>query len=99
LRNIWREIIWPSRRAWAGMAAIWLALLAVNARLSDHPAQMAGFHSSSPSEIMLSWEEQTRVLAELTQPAVLHSAPANPPPAPANPLRPRSARKQEIQIV
>jgi anti-sigma factor RsiW len=97
--NLWREIICPSRRIWLGLAATWLVLLAVNARLSDHPVQMAALHSSSPSEIMQSWEEQTRVLAELTQPAMLHSAPANPPPAPAEAPRPRSERKPDWLVV
>jgi anti-sigma factor RsiW len=98
-RNVWRELVWPCRRAWVGLAAIWLALLAVNARLSDHPTQMAGLNSPSASEIMQSWEEQTRVLAELTQPAMVHSAPIQPPAALPTPSRPRSERRQEWQIV
>jgi len=96
-RNIWREIIWPCRRAWVGMAAIWLALLAVNAHLSDH--QPAGPRSSSAEAMLQSWEEQIRVLAELTQPSMGYSAPAAPPAAPATPPRPRSERKQDWQIV
>ena len=71
-RNIWRELIWPCRRAWIGLAAIWLALLAVNARLSDHPIAWPALGSSSAAEMMQSWEEQTRVLAELTQPAMVY---------------------------
>jgi len=98
-RNVWRELFWPCRRAWVGLAALWLVLLAVNMRLSDHPMQMAGASSSSPLEMMQAWEEQTRLLAELTQPAMVHSAPVNPPAAPANPPRPRSERKPDWQIV
>jgi hypothetical protein len=78
---------------------VWLALLAVNARLADHPMQLAGARSTSAEAIMQSWDEQTRVLAELTQPAMVHSAPANPPAAPTDPPRPRSARKPDWQIV
>jgi hypothetical protein len=60
---------------------------------------MAGLNSPSASEIMQSWEEQTRVLAELTQPAMVHSAPIQPPAALPTPSRPRSERRQEWQIV
>jgi anti-sigma factor RsiW len=97
--NLWREIICPSRRVWVALAATWLTLLAVNAHLSDPPVQMAGLHSSSPSEIMQSWEEQTRVLAELTQPALRTPPPVTPPAAPAEAPRPRSERKQDWQFV
>jgi len=49
--------------------------------------------------MMQSWEEQTRLLAELTQPAVVYSAPVNPFIAPSNLPRPRSEREQDWQIV
>ncbi len=97
-RNVWRELIWPCRRAWVGLAALWLVLLAVNARLSDHAVQLAGGRSSAASEIMQSWEEQTRILAELTQPGAVF-APVKAPAAPPNTPRPRSERKQDWQIV
>lgn len=97
--SVWRELIWPCRRAWVGLAALWLVLLAVNVRLSDHPMQMAGGRSSSASDMMQSWEAQTRLMAELTQPPVAYSSPVKPPIAPANLPRPRSERKQDWQIV
>ena len=34
---VWRELIWPCRRAWAGMAALWLVLWGINRGLSDTP--------------------------------------------------------------
>jgi putative zinc finger protein len=96
-RNVWRELIWPCRRAWVGLAALWLVLLAINARLSDHPMQLTGGGPSAASEIMQSWEEQTRILAELTQPGIVY-APVKAPAAPPNTPRPRSERKQDWRI-
>ncbi len=31
-QNFWRELIWPSRRIWAGIAAAWVLIVAVNLR-------------------------------------------------------------------
>jgi hypothetical protein len=97
-RNIWRELIWPCRRAWVGLAALWLLLAATDLRLSDHPMQLAGARSSSAPAILQSWQEQTRILAELTQPPVVYSPPVNTPAAPLSPARPRSERQQDWQI-
>jgi hypothetical protein len=90
-RIVWRELIWPSRHAWAGMAALWVVMLAVNGRLSDH--RITDASASSTQDMMQAWEEQNRVLAELTQPAFV------PPAAPPILPRPRSDREQGWKIV
>jgi hypothetical protein len=90
---IWRELIRPSRYAWAGMAALWVVMLAVNGHLSDHRMIEAGAHSSSAQDMMQAWEEQNRVLAELTQPAFAV------PAAPSNLPRPRSERERDWEII
>jgi anti-sigma factor RsiW len=86
---IWRELIWPSRYAWGGMGALWVAMLVINGQLSDHQTNNLGNRASSSQEIMQAWEEQNRVLAELTPPAVIVSV-----PPPRNP-GPRSQREQD----
>ena len=74
-RTIWQELIWPSRLAWTGMAALWIVMLAINGRLSDHPINGTG--ASSAQDWGQVWEEQNHVLAELIGPALV--IPAAPP--------------------
>jgi hypothetical protein len=97
LKNVWSvlwgELIRPSRHAWAGMAALWVLMLAVNAQLSDHRAGGAGARASSSQDMIQAWVEQNRVLAELTQPAF--TVPAAPPDLP----RPRSQRARDWEIL
>ena len=90
-RIVWRELIWPSRLAWTGMAALWLVMRAVNGRLSDH--QIIQARASSTQDMVQAWEEQNRVLAELTQPALV--VPATPPILPG----PRSERERDWEAV
>lgn len=78
-RTIWRELIWPSRVAWAGMAAFWMVMLAVDGRLSDHRTN--GTDASAAQNLGQIWEEQNHVLVELIGPALVIPAapPANTP--------------------
>jgi anti-sigma factor RsiW len=92
-RNLWCELLWPSRYAWTGLAALWVALLVINAQLSDHPAHGANDHAGSSQDMIQAWREQTRVLAELIQPSL--GVPTPPPYIP----RPRSQKRQNSAII
>src|SRR5689334_17355107 len=65
LKKIWLELIWPSRRAWAGMATLWLALLAVNFGMKATATSSTAGRSARSGELVRALEEQRRLLAEL----------------------------------
>ena len=60
---LWRELIFPSRRTWAGIAAAWALILVVNFSLRD-PAQPGSPTKVSATE-MMSFQEQQKLLNEL----------------------------------
>jgi hypothetical protein len=93
LRVIWSELIRPNRSAWTGMAVLWVAMLVINGQLSGHRTSEAGASTASSQEMIQAWEEQNRVLAELTQPEFV--VPAPPPNLP----RPRSEREEDWVIL
>ena len=65
LLKLWRELIWPCRRTWAGLAAAWLAILVFNHSQSEStPVASAQLHTP-PAEIRLALREQHRVLEEI----------------------------------
>lgn len=87
LRNVWLELIWPSRRAWAGMAALWLAVLATNLQMKVTSPAVPAARSQHSRELVRAFAEQRRLLAELLPPV------NSPPVASARPnARPRSER-------
>ena len=89
----WQELIWPSRRTWAGLAAAWLALAAINIQRRVAVKASPGGSSVPASDFAQAFEEQRRVLAELLQPAI--ALPAEPPrPGP----RPRSERPMGTKV-
>ena len=57
----WSDLILPSRRTWAGLAAVWLLIVAVNVTERDHSS--AGKFASAPT--MMSLREQQRWMNEL----------------------------------
>ncbi len=68
LLKCWRELVWPCRRAWAGLAAAWLVLCVVNAWLTTAARPMMATATSAVSGRLQLIEEQRRVLVELTGP-------------------------------
>ena len=83
--SIW---FWPHPRAWAGLAALWLAVFALNFSRRD-PATMAEAKSSPPSpELVVELRQQQRMLAELIGPAELRAADRQRDPL----SKPRSGR-------
>ena len=86
LKKIWLELIWPSRRAWAGMAALWLALLAANFGMKATATFSTAGRSAHRGELVQALEEQRRLLAELL-PATT--------PQPAEPPRPGSRPRSQ----
>jgi hypothetical protein len=87
LRKPWLELIWPSRRAWAGMAALWLAVLAANLDMKVTSTPAPSVRATPNRELVRALEEQRRLLAELLPP--FSPAPIKTPP-PSD--RPRSER-------
>ena len=88
--KLWLELFWPARRTWAGLAAVWIGILAVNFSQRD-PAPVLAVKSSSP-QMMLTFRQQERLLAELTGP---NEPSVAEPPKKVVP-RPRSELRLEI---
>ena len=88
---LWRELVFPSRRIWTGLAAVWLLILAANFSMRDHP-QMTMAKSSPSQATIVAFKEQQQLLTELIG---ANDAPVAEPQKP-HPLRPSSQRAIEI---
>jgi len=87
---LWRELVWPSRRIWMGLAAIWLFLLGINFSMRDHSqATMAKVMPSPP--MILAFRQQQQLMSELLNPTDVPVAEPKKPYAP----RPGSQRRRE----
>jgi hypothetical protein len=68
---IWRELIWPSRRIWAGFAFGWFAIALLKLNGSDsEPTQMVAKPKATDdsNRVLMVWREQQRIMAELAGP-------------------------------
>ena len=81
-------ILWPHPKAWAGLAAVWMVILAVNFSTRDKALVMAETVSLSSPEIVAELRKQQLLFAELIGPSLAPDAgrPKNFVP------RPRSER-------
>ena len=90
--KLWLELVWPSRRIWAGLAAVWILICIFNFSQRD-PAERLARKSPPPSpEMILTFRQQEKLLAELIGP---NEPQAAAPPKPFSP-QPRSEGRIEI---
>jgi hypothetical protein len=62
-KKLWLELVWPSRRIWTGLAAVWILILAANVFLHENSPVIA--KSGPSSEMMMALKDQQNILAEL----------------------------------
>ena len=91
VRLSFRELVWPCRHIWAGLTAVWIIILVANLSMQDHsPATPA--KAAPVPEIIMTWQQQERLLAELIGPNEMSAA---TPPKPFSP-QPSSQRRFEF---
>jgi hypothetical protein len=59
-----RELIWPCRRIWTGLAAVWILIFIVNFSQRDGSQTMMAKSTTTP-EIMMTFRDQQKWLNEL----------------------------------
>ncbi|HWF20206.1 MAG TPA: hypothetical protein VG754_13135, partial [Verrucomicrobiae bacterium] len=91
--RFWRESIWPWRRVWTGIAAVWLGILALNLAAGGTPQPgSSGMTATKNPEVVTALLEQKKLLAQLLEPVMTSTPPSSKPPGP------RSEQRQELFI-
>ena len=94
--SLWERLLGPNPLAWAGLAAVWLVLLAVN-RNGSEPATSSASRASLPSEAAVAEivRENRRQMAELLN----FDEPQAAPTARSEPYPKRSQRRTDFAVV
>ncbi len=89
-----RDIFWPAPAAWAGLAAVWIFIFAVNLSMRDPSPRRAEKSAPASPEVMVELRKQQMMLAELIGPREPRDAdrPKNVAP------RPRGARAELVAV-
>ena len=91
-RSWWQQWLGPSPVAWAGLAAVWLVILAVNFSLCEAPQPTVKANIPAP-EVVLALRQQERLLVELIGPR------EDPATARQNPLPPQPRTESSNKIL
>jgi len=67
LQLLWRELIWPCRRVWAGLACVWAFIIVLNVANREAGPQPTGRTTPPSREEMQALAEQRRMLAQLME--------------------------------
>jgi hypothetical protein len=62
--KLWLELIWPCRRIWTGLAAVWILIFLVNVSQRDKVSSVTG-KSVRSGEVMMSLQAQQHLMNEL----------------------------------
>jgi hypothetical protein len=65
LLSICRDLLWPHPRAWAGLAAVWVLIFAVDFSMRDTSPVVAEKATPPSPEVIVELKQQQRMLAEL----------------------------------
>ena len=68
LQLLWRELIWPCRRVWAGLACAWTLIIVVHVASSEPTTRDTVKTPPQSREEMQALAEQRRMLAQLIEP-------------------------------
>lgn len=63
--RFWLEALWPWRRVWAGVAAGWVVILALNLPARDTPASVSPRPGQSSPEVQAVLQQQEQLLSQL----------------------------------
>ena|ERR1043166_4468589 len=58
-------ILWPHPKAWAGLAAVWVLIFALNVASREHTPQVAKKAAPASPEMIVGLRDQQKLLAEL----------------------------------
>jgi hypothetical protein len=87
----WQQWLWPHPIAWAGLAAVWGAILALHFTTISEPTRASAAMVHAP-DMMQAFQERTRLMAELSE-----DSPRSSPPSAVD--RPRSSRSMKQIVV
>ena len=95
IQKVLSMLLWPSPKAWASLAVVWLVLLIVNTSSNNASRSVAVVLSRTEPEKILTWREEQLLLTELLG---SQEMPVADRPKPAAP-RPRSERPFDFMRV
>jgi hypothetical protein len=62
--KLWLELIWPCRRIWTGLAAVWVLIFIINFSQRDS-SQIVMAKSAPPATMTMTFRDQQKLLNEL----------------------------------
>jgi hypothetical protein len=65
LHSFLSTLLWPNPKAWAGLAAVWILIIALHVAGHESTPMMATISATSSSDTVITLKEQQKILVEL----------------------------------